>query len=126
MTDSQRDGLYNYDAAASKEANDAKPWKKDPNYFRTVRISAVALAVSLLIRHFDMNKEIDTEHKLQDTRISRMVDQRLSSRFSGAESANTTPTLVDEAEMEARAKQDRLFPDVESTPERELKPYPGT
>ncbi len=43
VTDSQRDGLYNYDPAVFKAANDAKPWKKDPNYFKTVRISAVAL-----------------------------------------------------------------------------------
>ncbi|KAH8894881.1 COP9 signalosome complex subunit 5 [Thozetella sp. PMI_491] len=43
VTDTQRDGLYNYDPAAAKAADDAKPWRKDPNYFKTVRISAMAL-----------------------------------------------------------------------------------
>lgn len=43
MTDSKRDGLYNYDPAAAKAANDAHPWREDANYFKTVRISAAAL-----------------------------------------------------------------------------------
>ena len=43
VTDSQRDGLYNYDVGASKAAESAKPWRRDPNYFKTVRISAMAL-----------------------------------------------------------------------------------
>lgn len=43
LVDRQRDALYNYDAKAQSEANSRKPWLKDPNYFKTVRISAVAL-----------------------------------------------------------------------------------
>ncbi|KAL8304658.1 hypothetical protein RB597_004243 [Gaeumannomyces tritici] len=43
LVDPARDALYNYDADAHKELAARKPWNKDPNYFKTVRISAVAL-----------------------------------------------------------------------------------
>jgi COP9 signalosome complex subunit 5 len=43
LIDPKRDALYSYDAEAVKEALDAKPWSKDPNHFKHVRISAVAL-----------------------------------------------------------------------------------
>lgn len=35
--------MYRYDSAAQKTIDAAKPWKKDPNHFQHVRISAVAL-----------------------------------------------------------------------------------
>ncbi|CAM1509920.1 Fc.00g002550.m01.CDS01 [Cosmosporella sp. VM-42] len=43
LVDPNRDALYNYDSAAQKAINDARPWTKDPNFFKHVRISAVAL-----------------------------------------------------------------------------------
>ncbi|KAL9092777.1 MAG: hypothetical protein Q9159_000675 [Coniocarpon cinnabarinum] len=43
LVDSNRDGLYRHDADAQKKINEAKPWRKDPNHFKHVRISAVAL-----------------------------------------------------------------------------------
>ncbi|MCJ1357222.1 MAG: COP9 signalosome catalytic subunit rri1 [Icmadophila ericetorum] len=43
LVDPHRDALYNYDAAEQKVIQDEKPWKKDPNHFKNVRISAVAL-----------------------------------------------------------------------------------
>lgn len=43
LVDPNRDGMYMYDTQAQKTQNDAKPWKKDPNHFKHVRISAVAL-----------------------------------------------------------------------------------
>ncbi|KAM4062147.1 JAB1/Mov34/MPN/PAD-1 ubiquitin protease [Hirsutella rhossiliensis] len=43
LIDPKRDALYNYDPAAQKAAAAARPWAKDPNYFKSVRISAVAL-----------------------------------------------------------------------------------
>lgn len=42
-------------------------------------ISAVAFLISLTIRHYDMNKELATDHQLQDNNISRIMDKRLSS-----------------------------------------------
>ncbi|KKY33443.1 putative major facilitator superfamily transporter [Diaporthe ampelina] len=42
-------------------------------------ISAVAFLISLLIRHYDMNKELATDHQLQDNNIARIMDKRLSS-----------------------------------------------
>ncbi|RPA75509.1 COP9 signalosome complex subunit 5 [Ascobolus immersus RN42] len=38
-----RDGAYNYDAAEQKDLVNKAPWKKDPHYFKNVRISAIAL-----------------------------------------------------------------------------------
>ena len=35
--------MYRYDSDAQKRINEARPWKKDPNHFKHVRISAVAL-----------------------------------------------------------------------------------
>ena len=43
MSDPQRDALYGYDAAAHKTISASKPWLKDPHYFKSVRVSAIAL-----------------------------------------------------------------------------------
>ncbi|KAK5119038.1 COP9 signalosome catalytic subunit rri1 [Meristemomyces frigidus] len=43
LVDPARDALYKYDAAKVKKINDAKPWRTDPNHYKYVRISAVAL-----------------------------------------------------------------------------------
>ncbi|KIW00274.1 uncharacterized protein PV09_08164 [Verruconis gallopava] len=43
LLDSTRDALYDFDEAAYKALQTQKPWNKDPNYFKHVRISAVAL-----------------------------------------------------------------------------------
>ncbi|KAL7791878.1 signaling protein [Trichoderma ceciliae] len=43
LVDAKRDALYNYDAGVQKAIADARPWVKDANYFKYVRISAVAL-----------------------------------------------------------------------------------
>ncbi|KAL3963529.1 hypothetical protein ACCO45_000533 [Purpureocillium lilacinum] len=43
LVDPKRDALYNYDAGLQKAADATKPWARDPNYFKHVRISAVAL-----------------------------------------------------------------------------------
>ncbi|KAK0711378.1 JAB1/Mov34/MPN/PAD-1 ubiquitin protease-domain-containing protein [Lasiosphaeris hirsuta] len=43
LSDPKRDALYNYDAASNNAIASKKPWLKDVHYFKTVRISAVAL-----------------------------------------------------------------------------------
>lgn len=43
LVDPKRDALYRYDAEAQKANMAARPWAKDPNYFKHVKISAVAL-----------------------------------------------------------------------------------
>lgn len=44
LVDPHRDALYNYDASAHRTLTDTqRPWKKDPHYFSSIRISAVAL-----------------------------------------------------------------------------------
>ncbi|KAH7308137.1 COP9 signalosome complex subunit 5 [Stachybotrys elegans] len=43
LVDPKRDALYNYDEQAHKAATADRPWTQDPNYFKHVRISAVAL-----------------------------------------------------------------------------------
>ena len=39
----QNDILFKYDAAEQQRAQETAPWKKDPQYFNHVKISAVAL-----------------------------------------------------------------------------------
>lgn len=43
LVDPKRDALYRYDAEANKATMAARPWARDPNYFKHVRISAIAL-----------------------------------------------------------------------------------
>lgn len=43
LVDAKRDALYNFNAEAQKAVVAAQPWKADPNHFKYVRISAVAL-----------------------------------------------------------------------------------
>ncbi|KAF8166253.1 JAB1/Mov34/MPN/PAD-1 ubiquitin protease-domain-containing protein [Pholiota molesta] len=40
---SPQDEIYRFDAAADKRINNEQPWKKDPHFFKTCRISAIAL-----------------------------------------------------------------------------------
>ncbi len=42
LVDTTRDALYNYSPATQKDVSE-KAWASNPNYFRAVRISAVAL-----------------------------------------------------------------------------------
>lgn len=43
LVDPTRDALYSYSSSAQKTINTAHPWRTDPHYFTSVRISAVAL-----------------------------------------------------------------------------------
>lgn len=43
LVDPTRDALYNYSAREQSDLNNEKPWREVPNYFKQVRISAVAL-----------------------------------------------------------------------------------
>jgi COP9 signalosome complex subunit 5 len=43
LVDATKDALYSYSASAQKAINEAHPWRTDPHYFTSVRISAVAL-----------------------------------------------------------------------------------
>lgn len=57
ITDPTRDALFNYDAAQQKQVKDAKLWKKDPHYFKNVRISASALLK--MVTHVRSGGEIE-------------------------------------------------------------------
>ncbi|CAN8097880.1 unnamed protein product [Discula destructiva] len=50
-------------------------------------ISLVSFCVSLLIKHYDMNKELRTEHTLEDNKLSRAVEARFSTMPPGAAGA---------------------------------------
>ena len=43
LVDSHRDALYNYDPEEQKKVTANRPWRTDPQHFKYVRISAVAL-----------------------------------------------------------------------------------
>ena len=38
-------------------------------------LAGVAGLTSLIIRHFDLNKELETEHKLHENKLSRFINQ---------------------------------------------------
>jgi len=40
---SPQDEIYRYDVKANKKINDEQPWSKDPHYFKSCKISAIAL-----------------------------------------------------------------------------------
>ncbi|KAG6015359.1 COP9 signalosome catalytic subunit rri1 [Claviceps lovelessii] len=58
LVDPKRDALYNYDAEAQKAAAQARPWSQDPDYFKHVRISAVALIKMMMHARSGGNLEI--------------------------------------------------------------------
>lgn len=43
IEDVTEDEVFRYDKAAQQAVLNARPWRADPNYFKKVRISAVAL-----------------------------------------------------------------------------------
>ncbi|KAK2599184.1 COP9 signalosome catalytic subunit rri1 [Conoideocrella luteorostrata] len=43
LVDPKRDALYNYDGEAQRALGQTRPWGQDPNYFKHVRIGAMAL-----------------------------------------------------------------------------------
>ncbi|KAG7290711.1 hypothetical protein NEMBOFW57_000714 [Staphylotrichum longicolle] len=43
LVDRQRDALFNYSASSQSEISAARPWVQDPAYFKTVRVSPIAL-----------------------------------------------------------------------------------
>lgn len=55
-------------------------------YYAYLAVSAVALLLSLVIKHYDMNKELRTEHQLQ------RVNNRFSRLVSGATTTNNHTT----------------------------------
>ncbi|KAG6039862.1 COP9 signalosome catalytic subunit rri1 [Claviceps citrina] len=58
VVDPKRDALYNYDAEAQKAAAAARPWAQDANYFKHVRVSAVALIKMMMHARSGGNLEI--------------------------------------------------------------------
>lgn len=58
LVDPARDSLYTLDPAHEKQLREQKPWRADPNYFKTVRISAVALIKMVMHARSGGNLEI--------------------------------------------------------------------
>ncbi|CAN8096863.1 unnamed protein product [Discula destructiva] len=58
LVDPARDSLYNHDRDHEKQLRAQKPWKSDPHYFKTVRVSAVALIKMVMHARSGGNIEI--------------------------------------------------------------------
>ncbi|OBR13420.1 Mov34/MPN/PAD-1 family protein [Colletotrichum higginsianum IMI 349063] len=58
LVDPKRDALYNLDLDAQKEAMNARPWALNPNHFKNVRISAVALIKMVMHARSGGNLEV--------------------------------------------------------------------
>ncbi|KAH8202210.1 hypothetical protein TruAng_003587 [Truncatella angustata] len=63
LVDPTRDALYRYDKAAQKKIDNAKPWRQNPNHFKHVRISAVALIK--MVMHARSGGEIEVMGLMQ-------------------------------------------------------------
>ncbi|KAK6218036.1 Para-hydroxybenzoate--polyprenyltransferase, mitochondrial precursor (PHB:polyprenyltransferase) [Pestalotiopsis sp. IQ-011] len=63
LVDPTRDALYRYDKAAQKEIDNKKPWRQNPNHFKHVRISAVALIK--MVMHARSGGEIEVMGLMQ-------------------------------------------------------------
>ncbi|KAF7525209.1 hypothetical protein G7054_g11150 [Neopestalotiopsis clavispora] len=63
LVDPARDALYRYDKAAQKEIDSKKPWRQNPNHFKHVRISAVALIK--MVMHARSGGEIEVMGLMQ-------------------------------------------------------------
>lgn len=48
---SPQDEIYAYDVQANKDINRLQPWSTDPHYFKSCKISAVALIKMVRRRH---------------------------------------------------------------------------
>jgi hypothetical protein len=60
-----------------------------------VGVAGAAFFASLLIKQYDMNKDIVTEHKLHDNRISKIFEGRLSGRITPLTDVETDGTRSD-------------------------------
>lgn len=87
--------MYSYDAASQKAQNDAKPWKSDPRYFKSIRISAIALIK--MVMHARSGGDIEVMGLMQgytagDTFIVtdafRLPVEGTETRVNAQESAN--------------------------------------
>jgi COP9 signalosome complex subunit 5 len=58
LTDPHRDALYAYSPEAQKKVNEARAWRTDPQHFKYVRISAVALIKMVMHARSGGNLEI--------------------------------------------------------------------
>jgi COP9 signalosome complex subunit 5 len=58
LTDPHRDALYAYNPEAQKKVNEARAWRTDPQHFKYVRISAVALIKMVMHARSGGNLEI--------------------------------------------------------------------
>ncbi|KAK1476206.1 Mov34/MPN/PAD-1 family protein [Colletotrichum cuscutae] len=58
LVDTKRDALYNLDHDAQKEQMNARPWAANPNHFKNVRISAVALIKMVMHARSGGNLEV--------------------------------------------------------------------
>jgi hypothetical protein len=69
-------------------------------------ISALALLVSLFIKHYDMNKVLESEHKLQDHRLSKIL-QLVGTPSETPTGANTPPAVAERmADSRAESHQE--------------------
>ena len=95
LVDPHRDALYGYDGIEQKAISDEKAWRKDPHYFKNVRISAVALLK--MVMHARSGGSIEVMGLMQGkimgdtfvvTDAFRLPVEGTETRVNASESAN--------------------------------------
>ncbi|CCA72027.1 probable COP9 signalosome subunit 5 CSN5 [Serendipita indica DSM 11827] len=88
---SPQDEIYKYDAAADRQINNQSPWATDPHYFKSCRISAVAL-IKMVI-----HARSGVPHEIMGLMQGKVVGQSLVIMDSFALPVQGTETRVNAA-----------------------------
>lgn len=115
LVDPARDSLYMLDRDHEKALRDARPWKADPNYFKTVRISAVALIKMVMHARSGGNIEVMglmqgfvEPHALVITDVFRLPVEGTETRVNAQEEANEYMVNFPQLSREQGARQENM------------------
>ena len=78
-SESDEASLFRYDEAQQKKIQEEKPWKQNPNYFKHVRVSALALIKMTM--HCRSGGELEVMGMLQAVRERVIAAARMMSFF---------------------------------------------
>jgi COP9 signalosome complex subunit 5 len=91
LTVSSQDAIYKFDAEYNRKINVEAPWKKDPHYFKSCKISAIAL-IKMVI-----HARSGVPHEIMGLMQGKVIDRSLVIMDSFALPVQGTETRVNAA-----------------------------